>query len=69
MNIKCITNVLVQSNVYIVSQNGEAAIIDCGCPPDRILEVLNKNELVAKHVILTHGHFDHIYYIDHCERK
>lgn len=69
MFIKCIPNGLVQSNVYVIGKNGEAVIIDCGCPPDKILEVLNDNKLTAKHVILTHGHFDHIYYIDALREK
>lgn len=69
MLIEKIPSGLVQSNVYIVSGNGEAVIIDCGCPPERILEALSTNELTAKHVILTHGHFDHIYYIDALRKK
>lgn len=64
MVIKCVPNGLVQSNAYIVSKDGEGIIIDCGCPAERILEVADNNNIEIKHVILTHGHFDHIYYID-----
>lgn len=64
MNIECISNGLIQSNVYIVSENGEGVLIDCGCPPAKVLEVAKSKNITLKHVILTHGHFDHIYYID-----
>ena len=64
MFIKCISDGLVQSNVYIVGGNGEGIIIDCGCPADNILKTIKANDLTAKHVILTHGHFDHFYYIN-----
>ncbi|HEY8422071.1 MAG TPA: MBL fold metallo-hydrolase [Thermoclostridium sp.] len=64
MIIECISNGLVQSNAYIVSENGEGVMIDCGCPPERVLEAANSKDIEIKHVILTHGHFDHIFYID-----
>lgn len=69
MIIQCIPNGLVQSNAYLVAENGEAVVIDCGCNPDRILEIANRNGVVLKHVILTHGHFDHLYYIDQLRKK
>lgn len=64
MTIECIPNGLVQSNVYIVADNGEGVVIDCGCPPEKVLEIANTRNIKLKHLILTHGHFDHIYYID-----
>ncbi|NLN65396.1 MAG: MBL fold metallo-hydrolase [Clostridiaceae bacterium] len=69
MFIECIPSGLVQSNVYMVSGNGEAVIIDCGCNPDTILNLAGNNMLTVKHVILTHGHFDHIYYTDALREK
>lgn len=64
MTIECIPNGLVQSNVYIIANNGEGVVIDCGCPPEKVLEIARSKNIKLKHVILTHGHFDHIYYID-----
>ncbi|ANX01264.1 MBL fold metallo-hydrolase [Thermoclostridium stercorarium subsp. leptospartum DSM 9219] len=64
MIIECIPDGLIQSNVYIVAKDGEGVVIDCGCPPEKILETANGKNIKLKHVILTHGHFDHIYYID-----
>lgn len=64
MIIECIPNNLVQSNVYVIAQNGEGVVIDCGCTAERLMEVVKKHDLEIKYIILTHGHFDHIYYID-----
>lgn len=64
MIIECIPNGLVQSNAYIVANDSEGVLIDCGCPPEKILDVAGSKNIKLKHVILTHGHFDHIYYID-----
>ncbi len=64
MFVQCISKGLVQSNVYVISENGEGIIIDCGCSAEKIIDVINRQEISVKHLILTHGHFDHIYYID-----
>jgi hydroxyacylglutathione hydrolase len=69
MQIECISHGLVQSNIYIVSNNGQAVIVDCGCKPDSILAVSEAKGLELKFVILTHGHFDHIYYVDALRQK
>jgi glyoxylase-like metal-dependent hydrolase (beta-lactamase superfamily II) len=36
------------------------ALIDPGAEPDRIIAQLNKISLRPSHILLTHGHFDHI---------
>ncbi|MFI5180848.1 MAG: MBL fold metallo-hydrolase [Thermoanaerobaculia bacterium] len=38
----------------------EAIVLDPGDEPDRILEVLRRNELKAVALLHTHAHFDHI---------
>lgn len=64
MVIECISGGLIDSNVYAVAGNGGGVIIDCGCPAQRILETVTRLGKDIKDVILTHGHFDHMYYID-----
>lgn len=64
MTIKCLSSGLLQSNVYVVSKDGEGVVIDCGCPPELLLDYAKGYNINIRHVILTHGHFDHIYYID-----
>lgn len=46
-------------NCYILSSADEAVVIDPGAEPDTILQAL-EGVPVTK-VVLTHGHFDHIY--------
>ena len=38
----------------------EAAVIDPGDEPDRILQALAESKLTVKLIINTHGHFDHV---------
>lgn len=60
--IKCFLG-LLQSNVYVLSDNGEAVIIDAGAPVTPISDYVREKKLRVKYLILTHGHFDHIAYI------
>ena len=53
-----------QENTYVVSDDtGECVIIDCGAFFDdermAIVEYINDNGLTPKHLLCTHGHFDH----------
>ena len=47
------------SNTYIISCNGECAVIDPSTPYDKELY-----EGKLKYILLTHGHFDHMLDID-----
>lgn len=59
-------------NCYVVSDDGEAAIIDCGCFEERewnrIKDYIESEKLTLKHVLLTHAHFDHVYGLRYVER-
>jgi glyoxylase-like metal-dependent hydrolase (beta-lactamase superfamily II) len=53
-----------QENTYVVSdETQECVIIDCGVYFDderlSLVEYINSNELTPKHLLCTHGHFDH----------
>lgn len=51
----------IQTNCYIVCDKGEALVIDPGAEPERILVELDKlDDIAVKHIVLTHGHWDHI---------
>lgn len=43
----------------LVSDEGNAAMIDPAGECDRIIEELSKNSLTLTKILLTHGHFDH----------
>lgn len=54
---------LIQTNCYLVSHTvtKETVIIDPADSEEDIIEFITEKELNIKGVLLTHGHFDHIY--------
>lgn len=62
MNIEKLTVGALENNCYIISdeETKEAVIVDPGDEPDRILDLIKKNEYKVKYIICTHAHFDHI---------
>ena len=64
MNIKCFDSYIFHSNTYIAYDAGEAAIIDCGAPCGEISKYVREHALTVKFIILTHGHCDHVDFID-----
>lgn len=65
LTIKTFAFNMVQVNTYVLhDETKEAVIIDCGAFFSEEQEVLaayiNENDLTVKHLIDTHGHFDHI---------
>ena len=62
MKLAKITNGKMKQNCYVlIKDDNSAIIIDPGLEKDAILGYLDKNKIVPKVVLLTHGHFDHIY--------
>ena len=55
----------LQENTYVVSdETRECVIIDCGAFSEHeaqaIIQYVNDNHLTARHLLCTHGHFDHV---------
>ena len=50
-----------ESNCFIVHNGAEAFVIDPSTSEQKILWALEKNGLTLKGILLTHGHFDHIW--------
>lgn len=65
MTIKLFTFNPFQTNCFICHENGEAAIIDPSCYQEsevsQVLEYIESEGLTVKHLLLTHGHIDHIF--------
>ena len=53
---------LYQTNTYIIHDDAgkSCCIIDPGYEPNTILAQLDKLDLEAEAILLTHGHFDHV---------
>lgn len=61
MKIACYASGSVGTNCYIVSDDaGITAIIDCDGDPNPLFSYIAQNNLKPTHILLTHGHFDHI---------
>jgi glyoxylase-like metal-dependent hydrolase (beta-lactamase superfamily II) len=56
------------SNTYVLSSNGEYAIIDPSASVDNVLTMLGTTAAAFRYVILTHAHFDHILFIDEWQK-
>ena len=57
------------SNSYILGDNSEAVVIDAGNKADEIYEEAVNKGFRIKYIILTHGHLDHIMFVDELKRK
>lgn len=53
---------MIQTNCYVVGceETREGAVIDPGGDGDRILRVVEQNDLDIRYVLITHAHMDHI---------
>jgi glyoxylase-like metal-dependent hydrolase (beta-lactamase superfamily II) len=65
MLIEILDGGVLDSNSYILwdKASKEGAIIDAGVEAFDISEVIKKNNITPKYIILTHCHFDHMYHM------
>lgn len=63
MELKTFPNGIYGATTYLIydKQSKEGAIIDCTSSIDEIKEIAEKNKLNIKYILITHGHFDHVY--------
>jgi len=57
------------SNCYIIGDNGEGVLIDCGVDSAEILDRVEKSGLRIKYIIITHAHVDHMCSLDEIRGK
>ena len=51
----------IGTNCYVISDDqGTCAIIDCDGNPQPLFRYIEENNLKPTHILLTHGHDDHI---------
>ncbi len=53
---------LVECNCYVLvcEETNEGVVIDCGGNGDEIAALIKEHNVDVKHVLCTHGHFDHL---------
>ncbi|WMI81050.1 MBL fold metallo-hydrolase [Anaerotignum sp. MB30-C6] len=65
MKIKILAMGSIGTNCYVVSDDaGNTAIIDCDGDPRPLFSYIAENNLNPTHILLTHGHYDHIGAVD-----
>jgi glyoxylase-like metal-dependent hydrolase (beta-lactamase superfamily II) len=61
MNILCVPVGPLQANCYLVSDEaGHCCAIDPGGEPERLAKLVGDRGWTLTHILLTHGHFDHL---------
>lgn len=61
MQIRIIPLGPLQTNGFLLSDNGKAVFIDPGDDPAKVLELIKSEGLELTHVLITHIHLDHFY--------
>jgi len=71
MKIKVFIVGMVSTNCFVVSNvtTKQAFVIDPGDDEDMIIKYLDEEKLSVEGVLLTHGHFDHIYGAESISKK
>lgn len=65
IHYKRFTDGIFGSNTYLLwdSDSKEAAVADAGNRVAPLADLVREQKLTMKYIILTHAHFDHIYYL------
>lgn len=60
----------LETNCYVIwdTETHDAAIIDPGGDKQLIVDSIISHGLSVKYILLTHGHFDHVYFADDLSR-
>lgn len=63
MEIKAFDDGIYGATTYLCYDKTslDAAIIDCTCSIDEIKAEIKEKKLNLKYILITHGHFDHVY--------
>ena len=74
MNIKVFEFNPIAVNTYVLyDETGECVIIDAACffpnEQQELLSFINDNNLVVKHLLNTHLHFDHVFGVNFIEAQ
>ncbi len=65
MNVKNLTDgASFYANTYLAISGNEAALIDASVPASELKRELLQEGAELKYIILTHGHYDHVVFLD-----
>ena len=71
MEIKSYPNGVFGATTYLVydKESKERVLIDCTCAVDEILNFIKQQNINLKYILITHGHFDHVYCLAEFKEK
>lgn len=61
----------LENNVYVLEDldSAKAALVDPGIEPEQVFEYIAQHNLVVELILLTHGHFDHVFSLADAKRR
>ena len=71
MEIKTYPNGIFGATTYLVydKKTQEGILIDCTASVDEIIKYIENNKINLKYILITHGHFDHVYCLTKFKEK
>ena len=71
MELKSFPNGIFGATTYLVwdEESLEGAIIDCTSSLEEIDKAIKDNKINLKYILITHGHFDHVYCLSKMKEK
>ncbi len=71
MELKTFPNGIFGATTYLIWDKDtlEAAMVDCTSSIDEIEKIIKKEKINLKYILITHGHFDHVYCLNQMKEK
>ncbi len=71
MEVKAFPNGIFGATTYLIydKKTLEGAIIDCTSSTDEIENIIKTKKINLKYILITHGHFDHVYCVSKLKTK
>ena len=61
VKVEIVGGMMMQNCYFAIEEDtNNAIIIDPGADADKLINIIEKEKLNLKYIVLTHGHFDHI---------
>ena len=71
MELKSFPNGIFGATTYLIwdKNTSDGAIVDCTSSIDEIEKIIKKEKINLKYILITHGHFDHVYCLNKMKEK
>ena len=71
MELKSFPNGIFGATTYLIKDESslEGVLIDCTSSIDEIEQTIKKEKINLKYILITHGHFDHVYCLSKMKEK